>query len=278
MKSYFSQDDSLDDIIKQTLAPHQVIKTKHIVSGWTNIVIEVTTDRGSFFFRFPRNPFWSKMIIKDSKFCNYIEGKTSYYTPQMNLHYDQKSRPFSVHKKIEGYALSDRIYHLSHTAICGAAYDVAKFIKELSGIDTSSAPNEVRYPLSKFLKELDDQHFSTHLKEEHHIIKKSEKTPTFVHGDLNLGNILLNENDQVIGFIDFCFAGTSHPNMDISRIISRPTPEPFESELLKAYKELNNDHLKASHVHKMKEVWQNIDNGYATHIRDFYPEISLPEL
>lgn len=278
MKKYFSQEDPLDNIIRQTLENRQVIKTKHIVSGWTNIVIEVTTNSGTLFFRFPRNPFWSKMIVKDAKFCNYIDGKTSFYTPQMSLHFDKNERPFSVHKKIEGYTLGDRIYHLSHTALCGAAYDIARFVKELSSIDTSTAPSEVAYPLSKFLKELDDRHFSNHLNTEHQIIKKSEKRPTFVHGDLNLGNILVNDQDQVIGVIDFCFAGISHPNMDISRILSRPTPKAFESQLLKSYKELNNDHLNASHVHKMKEVWQNIDAGYANHIRDYYPEITLPEL
>ncbi len=60
--------------------------------------------------------------------CNFVDGKTSYYTPQMKLCYDAKVRPFSVHQKIEGYTLGDRIYHLSHTAITGVAYDATKFI------------------------------------------------------------------------------------------------------------------------------------------------------
>ena len=90
MKSkFFTPSDPLDQIIKATMPEKQVLKTEHILTGWTNIVIEVTTNQGAYFFRFPRNPFWSKMIVKDAAVCNFVEGKTSYYTPQMELHYDK---------------------------------------------------------------------------------------------------------------------------------------------------------------------------------------------
>ena len=121
MNTFFTPNDPLNTIISETL-PNQTIKeTKQILTGWTNIVIEVTTDKTSYFFRFPRNPFWSKMIIKDAAVCNFVEGKTSFYTPSMKLHYDKNRRPFSVHEKIEGYSLGDRIYHLSHSALTATA-------------------------------------------------------------------------------------------------------------------------------------------------------------
>lgn len=270
MSSFFTTKDPLDAIIQNTLPNEKVLKTKHILTGWTNIVIEVTTNKGAYFFRFPRNPFWSKMIVKDAKVCNFVDGKTSYYTPQMKLCYDKKNRPFSVHQKIEGYTLGDRIYHLSHTAITGVAYDVAKFIKELSNIDLSSAPNEVKYPLSDFLHELDYEHYNNHIDADHNYIKKTELSK-LVHGDLNLGNILLDENDKVIGFIDFCFAGTGNPNMDVARMVSRPSPKEFEQAFLKYF----NDEEE---IKRMKLAWQHIDNGYAEHIRNNFPEINLNQL
>ena len=271
MNNYFTTKDPLDKIIQDTLPNEKVQKTKHILTGWTNIVIEVTTDKGAYFFRFPRNPFWSKMIVKDAKVCNFVDGKTSYYTPQMKLYYDAKKRPFSVHQKIEGYTLGDRIYHLSHTAITGAAYDVAKFIKELSSIDLSNAPSEVKYPLSDFLHELDYEHYNEHIDADHSYIKQTE-LQKLVHGDLNLGNILLDENDKVIGFIDFCFAGTGNPNMDVARMISRPAPKEFEQAFLEHF---NNDEEE---IKRMKLAWQHIDNGYAAHIRTNFPEINLNQL
>ena len=268
--NYFTPDDPLDQIISTTFDDKRVLKTEHILTGWTNIVIEVTTDQGAFFFRFPRNSFWSRMIVKDAAVCNFVEGKTSYYTPQMQLHYDDRHRPFSVHQKIEGYTLGDRIYHLSHTALTGVAYDAAKFIKELSGIDLRGAPDKVKYPLSDFLKELDYEHYDHHIDADHRYIKATEGNQ-LVHGDLNLGNILLDDHDHMIGVIDFCFAGTGNPQMDVARVLSRPVPREFEQAFLA---ELTD----TSEVNRMKTAWHHIDAGYANHIRTHFPEITLPDL
>ena len=270
MENFFTTKDPLNQIITDTLPGKEIKKLEHILTGWTNIVIEVTTDQGNYFFRFPRNPFWSQMIIKDATVCNFIEGKTSFYTPQMELHYDKKNRPFSVHKKIEGYTLGDRIYHLSHTALTGVAYDIAKFIKELSSVDLRDAPELVKYPLSKFLKQLDYDHYETHIDDDHDYIEKTNDAK-LVHGDFNLGNILLDKNDHVVGIIDFCFAGTGNPNMDVARILSRPVPAEFEKAFLKEFTNL-------PEINHMKTVWQHIDNGYANHIRTHFPEITLPKL
>ena len=270
MDKFFTLDDKLDKIIAETLPDKEILKTEHILTGWTNIVIEVTTDSGAYFFRFPRNPFWSRMIVKDAAVCNFVDGKTSYYTPQMKLCYDAKGRPFSVHEKIEGYTLGDRIYHLSHTALTGVAYDVAKFIKELSGIDLRGAPKEVQFPLSEFLHELDYEHYDKHIDADHDYIKATEGS-CLVHGDLNLGNILLDENDHVIGVIDFCFAGTGNPNMDVARMVSRPAPEEFEKAFLSYFDNV-------AEIERMRSAWKHIDNGYAEHIRSNFPEINLNQL
>jgi aminoglycoside phosphotransferase (APT) family kinase protein len=178
-----------------------------------------------------------------------------------------------VHKKIEGYTLGDRIYHLSHTAITGVAYDVAKFIKELSAIDLKSAPAEVRMPLSEFLRELDYEHYDKHIDTDHDYIKSKDDTK-LVHGDLNLGNILLDENDKVVGVIDFCFAGTGNPQMDAARMVSRPVPEEFEKEFLAEYAQFGD----TSEVPRMRDAWKHIDAGYAEHIRKKFPEINLNQL
>lgn len=270
MAKFFTTSDPLDKIIAETFPDKEIKRTEHILTGWTNIVIEVTTDDGAYFFRFPRNPFWSKMIAKDATVCNFIDGRTSFYTPQMKLCYDKKHRPFSVHKKIEGYTLGDRIYHLSHTALTSAAYDVAKFIKELSSINLKDAPNKVKYPLSDFLHELDYEHYENHIDDDHKFIKETE-LKNLVHGDLNLGNILLDENDKVIGVIDFCFAGTGNPNMDVARMVSRPVPEEFEKVFLAQFTDMDE-------VDRMKQAWKHIDAGYAEHIRNNFPEINLNQL
>ena len=130
----------------------------------------------------------------------------------------------------------------------------------------------MKYPLSKFLHELDYEHYDKHIDADHKYIKETEGS-SLVHGDLNLGNILLDENDHMIGVIDFAFSGTGNPNMDVARMISRPAPEDFMDEFLKQFGEA--DSLEIS---RMREAWQHIDNGYAEHIRAKFPEINLNQL
>ena len=132
------------------------------------------------------------------------------------------------------------------------------------------APEKVKYPLSEFLHELDYEHYDKHIDADHKYIKETEMR-NLVHGDLNLGNILLDKNDKVIGVIDFCFAGTGNPNMDVARMVSRPAPEEFEKEFLKYFD-------NQSEIQRMRKAWKNIDNGYAEHIRANFPEIKLNQL
>ena len=150
------------------------------------------------------------------------------------------------------------------------AYDIAKFIKELSVIDLKNAPEKVKYPLSDFLHELDYEHYDSHIDKDHEFIKETELN-NLVHGDLNLGNILLDEDNKVVGVIDFCFAGTGNPNMDVARIVSRPAPVEFQKEFLSYFD-------NANEIKRMKEAWQRIDNGYAEHIKAKFPEINLNQL
>ena len=98
-----------------------------------------------------------------------------------------------------------------------------------------------------------------------------------VHGDLNLGNILLDDKDRVIGVIDFCFAGTGNPNMDVARMVSRPVPSEFESAFLAQFASEGGNETRAE-VARMRDAWKHIDNGYAEHIRNHFPEINLNQL
>ena len=82
---------------------------------------------------------------------------------------------------------------------------------------------------------------------------------------------MLDENDKVIGVIDFCFAGTGNPNMDVARIVSRPAPKEFEKAFLGQFD-------NPEEISRMKKAWQDIDNGYAEHIRTNFPEINLNQL
>ena len=67
---FFKIHDDFENIIKKnTLKDREITKLSRITTGWTNIVYEVETDDGNYFFRFPRDEFWSRTIVKDCEFA-----------------------------------------------------------------------------------------------------------------------------------------------------------------------------------------------------------------
>ena len=239
----FRLDDDFNKIISDTLKDEgidKVDKIETISTGWTNMVFEAYTDKGNYFFRFPRDKFWARTIVKDYEFAKYIHGKTKYETSNLNLGFDNR-RPFTYHKKIKGVPLADRIDKLSPEKIKQVTNQIAEFMFELHNIEFK--PNEVfsviniGTNLNDFINELLD----LHVKPEDKVFWKSENFDMrendycLVHGDLNTSNILLDENDNVSAIIDFGFGGFGNKYFDISRVLSRSYPESFKEELISSY-------------------------------------------
>ncbi|GHV34296.1 hypothetical protein FACS1894187_04560 [Synergistales bacterium] len=275
MQKFFTMNDDLDGIIERIIPKENIVSARHIITGWTNIVIEVTTENDAFFFRFPRNDFFSKMLVKDYTFCKFIKGKTSFVTPELELFYDGK-RPFSMHRKIRGYCLTDRMKHLSRQTMTSIAYDISKFIRELGEIDSSNLPNEGRMDLPDFLGELADTHFDDRSLGHHDYLKSTSDNSKLIHGDLNPGNILLDENDNVAGVIDFCFAGFGSQYLDVSRIIGRSKGE-FRDIMIKGYEDVSGSEANVGIIDRLVAVWNDIETGYIGYIKKNHPEIQIPD-
>lgn len=115
-KNYFTLDEDFENIIRNSLPNKKIISTNLITTGWTNIVFEVSTDSEKFFFRFPRDDFWSRTIVKDYEFCKYISNKIDFQIVKLELLFDNE-RPFTKHKKIEGTVLADKMNDMTHEQI-----------------------------------------------------------------------------------------------------------------------------------------------------------------
>ena len=271
----FKLDDDFNKIISDTLKDEgidKVDKIETISTGWTNMVFEAYTDKGNYFFRFPRDKFWARTIVKDYEFAKYIHGKTKYETSNLNLGFDNR-RPFTYHKKIKGVPLADRIDKLSPEKIKNVTNQIAEFMFELHNIEFK--PNEVfsviniGTNLNDFINELLD----LHVKPEDKVFWKSENFNMkendycLVHGDLNTSNILLDENDNVSAIIDFGFGGFGNKYFDISRVLSRSYPESFKEELISSYSEFEKNDLSIPDVNKNITIWNNIDQAYINYMR-----------
>lgn len=262
MKTYFELNENFEEIIKRALVGKEVLEINPISTGWTNMVFEVSTNEGNYFFRFPRRDFWSKTIIKDAKFTQFIHNKTGFNTVRLELFHDE-GRPFSVHKKIEGVSLAEKMHTLTKEEITKVARDISKFMFELHNITTKG----IWPKLNDFLDEL----ITTFLSSEDMVFWNPNDFLDYnnlclVHGDLNSSNILLDENNEVCAIIDFGFAGFGDKYSDIARIIGR-CPENYKEEIVSSYELLSHTKLERNTLDKIISAWANIDNGYINYMK-----------
>mgnify|MGYP004638245899 CR=1 FL=1 len=273
-KTFFTDKDDFFSIIQSHLPNAIRSSMEFIKTGWTNFVICASDGKDAYFFRFPRNSFFAKMMIKDSAFCSFIKDKVTFQFPELKICYDQ-GRPFSMHRKIQGWSLTERFKFLSRQAVTNLAYDIAKFIKELNQVDPQSLPNTCNMYVSKFLDELSYVDTNTYDFSKHNVLREIENNAQVVHGDLNPGNIILDSNDRVVGFIDFAFAGISNNYVDLSRIIGR-THRDFEGPMIEAFENTLNTKVDLQRVHNMVHMWDYVEQQYILYIKENHPEIQLP--
>ena len=204
MDIFFKSDENFDKIIVDTLKGKKIVKANQITTGWTNIVYEVETDDGNYFFRFPRDEFWSRTIVKDCEFAGYIYNKTDFNTSKLELKY-YNGKPFSVHKKIKGTPLAKKMDSLSDKEVENVGNEIAKFMYELHNLDFNKDEvfntRNIGLKLPDFLDEL----LSLHLSEDDIKFWKESKIDdscnNLVHGDLNPSNVLLDDNNNVAAII-----------------------------------------------------------------------------
>lgn len=274
-EKFFTKSDNFLEIIKAHLPEVIPSSLELIKTGWTNFVICASTKEDSYFFRFPRNSFFSRMMLKDHAFCTFAKDKVSFQLPDLKIFYD-KDRPFSMHKKIKGWSLTDRFKFLSRQAITNLAYDIAQFIHELEQIDPQTLPQTCNMYVSKFLDKLPSVEYNAYDLHKHDKLRQLEQHPQVVHGDLNPGNILLDENDRMVAIIDFAFAGISNNYVDLSRIIGR-TDVAFEKPMLEAYKTIVNNAVDVDCMREIAQMWNYVDHQYILYMKEKHPEIQLPD-
>lgn len=275
MKDYFLLNEDFNKIINTTLnnrtQAKEIKKLSPISTGWTNIVYKVETDDGNYYFRFPRDIFWEKTIVKDYQFAQYIKGKTSFTTVDLQLDYDN-SRPFSFHKEIDGVPLAEKMDSLSPEEITKVSKQIAQFMHELHSLSFDDKEiftiDNIGLNLNDFITELLDVHVSPTDKVfwSTNNFEMPKDNYCLVHGDLNSSNILLDDDNNISAIIDFGFGGYGNKYFDISRIIGR-CPESFKDSIVKEYETLEKSNLDIPRLNQNIETWANIDQSYINYMR-----------
>ncbi len=277
---FFTEKENLKYII-DTILPNSK-NIKKYSTGWTNIVLEATDiDNNCFIFRFPRNNFFSKQIEKDVLANKFLKSKIAdFKTIDLNIKYDDKKRPFSIHKKIEGESLTNKINLLTFDEKCKIIKEIAEFLSKIHSIkfNLKKIPEKLNIRLSRFLNDLakvDDNYYDYSMQQEMEI-EENESPLVLVHGDLNIGNILLDENNEIVAFLDFAFFGLSDIYSDLSRISCRVDDE-FMDILIKNYEKINNIVIDKNKIERRNKMWKYVEEQYIIYMKKYFPEIELPK-
>lgn len=272
---FFVIDEDFEHIINKSLKDimkvNSISSVKPIYTGWTNIVYRALTDNGNYYLRFPRDEFWSRTIVKDYQFASFIKGKTSFNTVDLKLAYDN-DRPFSIHKEFEGASLAEKIGQMNSSEIENVSKQLAKFMYELHNVkfdrDSIFSIDNIGLELNDFITELLDKHVSNEDKEfwKTNNFEIDSNDRCLVHGDLNLSNVILDNDNNIAAVIDFGFAGFGNKYFDLARVLSRNYPPQFRDDIIRCYSELEDSDLDIPKLDKTIDTWKNIDSGYMNYM------------
>ena len=279
MYDFFTPDENeLKGVIKETLVGKDaLISAKTIQTGWTNITMDVQGELQDYIFRFPRNLFFARMMVKDCTFCNFLQGKVSLPIPHMHLKMN-KNRPFSVHQKIKGNSLTSQLDKLSSSEQMGIIEDLSQFLMELHALPVKTMPEHIKESLGDFLAGLATVHQGNYDLNKHdplHVMEKQTQTPAIVHGDFHPGNILVDDG-HVSGIIDFSFASVSDKHADLGRFMGRSNPT-FGNALVDSYEAKTKTSCDPKKIQDIVDVFKYVEYKYVEYMQSNHPEITIPQ-
>ena len=273
--TFFTENEDLYGIVSKKI--NNIDKNFSIISsGWTNIVVDVISNNENFIIKLPRDQFWSDCIEKDAIISNFIsQNFNDFKTANAEIFYDN-GRPFIAYKKIEGITLTEVFSSLTEKELEKIAKNVANIFYEFHSISIDKLPDVAKNKFYDFItklpkineEEYDFSLFDGMLEDE-----KNEKQ-VFIHGDLNIGNILLDKNKNITAIIDYAFSGISDIYTDLARISCR-TSEKFLDIILKEYEKITNIQLNMQKIENRKKMWAYIESEYMKFMKQCHPEIKF---
>ena len=265
---YFLPSEDFGAFIRENMA--DIVAVKQIPTGWTNHVF-ISTDEhgGKFIYRFPRNDFFADCIVPEYGFTKFIRENLSFRTTDMELFY-RDGRAFSRHTFIEGHTMTEFMVTANEAQRAAFARDAVAMIKELQGLDGGGIVTEMA---SEFLGRLSRVNGKGYPEDMVKGLVKLEADSVLAHGDLNAGNILVDDDGRIVAVLDWAFLTHSARLHDLARLIGRMPPE-FKLPLMREYTQ-QIDNVDDCKLDFLIELWAMVDGDYVEYMLREHPEIDL---
>ena len=275
MQKFFTINDNFDRIIRQHLA--NIVSIEKIVTGWTNFVFIAKNARGvRYICRFPRNDFFADCLLKEIPFNRFVRNKVKVKTTWQNMHTDC-GRAFSVHRMIPGAVLQDAYPNMTNEQKRTLAKDLATYICAFQEIKLKPMPVG-HASASEFLINLGTVNNSPDFDKTRFdgLIRMEAQHSVPVHGDLNPGNIIVDESGRMIAVLDYAFVTHSAPINDVARIIGR-LPSCFRPLMISAYQTASGHNVDEADMDYLIDLWTYVENDYKEYMIRECPDIKMPE-
>jgi aminoglycoside phosphotransferase (APT) family kinase protein len=275
--TFFNELNDFDGIIAKALnCDKSAIALKKINTGWTNFVFNVQIGNSDYIARFPRGAFFASAMEADVKASKFVKTNTDIKTADIDVYYDYiSSRPFSIHKKILGTTLTSRMPILKEKDFDNLAKEIADFYNKMHSIDIKKIPLKLKRKLSAFLKgvmgEVSSYKDYSGIED---LERCEEKVLVAVHGDLNIGNIIVDNSNRIIAFLDFAFFGVSCIEVDLARISCR-IGEDFFDKIIFYYEKKSEIPINRIILNKQKKLWTDIETHYIGYMSEKMPDIQV---
>ncbi|MDR0631192.1 MAG: zeta toxin family protein [Holosporales bacterium] len=247
------------------------VRLTPVNTGWTNFVFDVELDGVNYIARFPRGACFSRAMKVDVAASEFVKNETNLPVADSKIYFSGL-RPFSIHKKIGGRVLSST-EGLTPEQVNDFGAQIATFFVEIHKL---TPPRHLQRRLSTFLRDvMSEVEFCTCSA----MIDKLEHAENggnlvVVHGDLNIGNIIVNDDLKIVGFLDFAFFGVSVPEADLARITCRIGKDLFDS-IITHYERTSGRILRQYLLSEMIDMWAEIEQNYIAFMAQTMPDIKV---
>ena len=274
MIDFFQQNDDFKSILLSVFNDNGF--TFNIIpTGWTNLVLDIQHKNNNYIAKFPRNSFWAQQIQKDCDISNFVRENIGINSPEMKIYKDKFGRFFSMHKKINGTTFGEKFNTLSTDDKSKIAKQLVSIFYKLHSFNIDKIDKKYKYDFVEFLNNMIkiannyDMKYFEELFKDH-----NNEQLVFAHNDINIGNIIIDENNNIVAIIDYAFAGLSDIYTDLS-VISCRTDGVFFNRMIEEYEKLISKTINKEKLQNRIELRQHLEDVYVDYINKNCKEIKI---